>query len=125
MRLARAPAPGGRHIATTRTSPGGLERIHVHGMSLPDAICYLPSRLLLSTEASWDELIAQWRADAAPKEPSNLEKWLRERKLLPPDPRALDALIEDVASQARRRNEHLHPNLVALGVRVLDLGHSR
>lgn len=106
---------------------GSLDRIHVHGLSRPDVICYLPPQLLLDTaaDADWEDLLSRWRADAAPLEPSNLKKWLRGKGLLPQDPRAIDARIEQAANEVRRKNIPIHPDLVGLGLRIVELGQGR
>lgn len=69
---------------------GRMDRIHVHGLSQPDVICYLPPGLLLQKPGEWPDLIRRWKKDAAPKQAENLKKWLVANHYLPSDRSELD-----------------------------------
>ena len=101
---------------------GRIDRIHIHGLSLPDVICYLPPEELLNKPTPWERLIDSWRRDASPEQPKDLKKWLKTNHLLPVEPELLDAAVERAAVAARRGSLPLHPDLVGLGLRIQSLG---
>lgn len=103
---------------------GRMDRIHVHGLSQPDVICYLPTGLLLQKPGEWPDLIRRWKKDAAPKQAENLKKWLVANHYLPSDRSELDRRIEHAAFQARRAGAPVHPDLVGLGLDIQSLGAS-
>jgi hypothetical protein len=111
-------------LGTRAVEVGRMDRIHVHGLSQPDVICYLPPELLLQRSAEWPGLIRRWKKDAAPKQAENLKGWLRANHYLPSDPGELDSLVEDTAFQTRRTGVPVHPDLVALGLEIQSLGAS-
>jgi hypothetical protein len=100
---------------------GTIERVWVHGLSLPDVICYLDPDTVLLDGASWPELISRWTDEAAPAAPKNIKGWLRRRKLLPDDPREVDLAVERAVLQMREESRGLHGDLVELGLRVREL----
>ena len=104
---------------------GNLDRVHIHGLSLPDVICYLPAERLLRADVEWGELLEQWRSEAGPAGASNLKKWLRGRRLLPQNAEEIDALIEVVSGEVRRMNFPIHHDLVQLGMRIVELANGR
>lgn len=100
---------------------GCLDRVHVHGLSLPDVICYLPENELLLTPEHWDSLIHDWRSGAAPKVASNIKKWLKSRGALPTDEKDLDRLVVEAAQRTARAGLPIHQDLVRLGMRIREL----
>ena len=101
---------------------GRMDRIHIHGLSMPDVICYLPTSLLLSKKGTWPDLLRSWEKDAAPNDPQNLKKWLVTNHYLPNDPKEVDRLIEDAAFTTRRAGDPIHGDLVALALHIQELG---
>ncbi|MTB89051.1 hypothetical protein H9L21_11230 [Aeromicrobium senzhongii] len=99
---------------------GILDRVEFFGLSQPDIICYLEPASVLSEDESWDRLLDQWRRDAAPQPPRNIKKWLRGKGFLPDDAHLVDEAIE-MATMRAARSANLHPDLVALGARILEL----
>jgi ABC-type transport system involved in cytochrome c biogenesis ATPase subunit len=101
---------------------GRMDRIHIHGLSMPDVICYLPPEQLLNKPTPWERVIARWRKDAAPEEAKDLKKWLKTNHLLPTEADRLNAAVESAAVAAHRDSLPLHPDLVGLGLRIQSLG---
>lgn len=105
---------------------GNMHRLHVHGLSLPDVICYLPVDLVLtSPNMEWMDLIGEWR-DAAEKKGSsyatNIKKWLAAKRLLPQTSEQIDDQVRTASMQAARDGEPLHPDLLELGRVIRDVG---
>lgn len=100
---------------------GRMDRIHIHGLSMPDVICYLPPSLLLQKSGTWPDLLVRWSREAAPAAPQNLKGWLKRNHYLPKDNKAVDDLIEDAAFEARRMAAPVHPDLVDLGLHIQQL----
>lgn len=101
---------------------GALDRVSVHGLSLPDIICYLPVDLMLGTGAPpWESLIKRWRSSAGDMRATNLKGWLKKQKLLPQNSSELDEAVRRAADHARRENRPVHKDLVDLGLRIMDL----
>jgi hypothetical protein len=100
---------------------GCLPRVHVHGLSLPDVICYLPEEHVLLKPEPWAALIEQWRKDAAPNPPRNIKKWLKDRGYLPSDQAEIDELVGKAAHAAARAARSIHPDLVRLADHVETL----
>jgi len=98
-----------------------LDRIHIHGLSLPDVICYLDPDTLLSNKESWDRLINAWTSEAAPAPPKNIKGWLRRKKLLPDAADDVDQAIERAILQMQQEQRPLHTDLVELGLRIVAL----
>lgn len=101
---------------------GRMDRIYVHGLSMPDVICYLPPEQLLNKPVPWERLLESWRRDAAPEEPKDLKKWLKTNHFLPTEEDQLNAAVESAAVAAHRGSLPLHPDLVGLGLRIQGLG---
>lgn len=99
----------------------GLGRLFVHGLSLPDVICYLPEDLLFGPGHHWDDLIARWRAEAGHNRATNIKGWLKRKGLLPQDSAEVDAVIREASFKARREARPVHPDLVDLGMRLVGL----
>ena len=103
---------------------GCLDRVHVHGLSLPDVICYLPEQEVLLKPDPWDSIIEQWRHDAAPEPASNIKKWLKARGALPGDEKELDQLVVEAAHRTAQAGLPLHPDMVELALRIQRLSES-
>ncbi|WP_168929659.1 ATP-binding protein [Nocardioides sp. GY 10127] len=101
---------------------GRLDRVRVHGLSLPDVICYLDPDTILSSPRPWPDLIDQWHGEAGPDGPRNIKKWLTRRKLLPQDPKQIDEAVAQAVLTMQVEGRPLHPDLVALGSRIEELG---
>jgi AAA domain, putative AbiEii toxin, Type IV TA system len=101
---------------------GRMDRIYVHGLSMPDVICYLPPDQLLNEPVPWERMIERWRRDAAPEHPKDLKKWLKTNHLLPTEEDQLNAAVESAAVAAHRGSLPLHADLVGLGLRIQRLG---
>lgn len=100
-----------------------LDRVHVHGLSLPDVICYLPEDELLLKPEPWTSLISRWRSDAAAKnkKASNIKKWLKQDGALTTDEKQLDQLVVDVAHRTAQAGQPIHEDLAQLGIRIREL----
>lgn len=101
---------------------GRMDRIHVHGLSLPDVICYLPPELLLTEAKPWSKLIGSWQRDSASKPPTNLKQWLKTNHYLPSDPEQIDAAVLSATVKAYRDGLPVHSDLVELGLHFQNLG---
>lgn len=101
---------------------GDVGRVHIHGLSLPDVVCYLDPETVLQDPQPWDTLLDRWTADAAPNQPKNLKGWLRRQRLLPDDPQQVDEAVEQAALRMADEGRPLHPDLVSLGLRIAELG---
>jgi hypothetical protein len=108
-------------LALRAVETGRLDRIHVHGLSLPDVICYIPPERVLSHPEPWDVLLQRWRDDALPREPKNLKRWLRDNRFLPADPSLTNDLIRDAVDGMSRGGVPVHPDLVELGLKIRAL----
>ena len=101
---------------------GRMDRIHIHGLSLPDVICYLPPDTLLTKAKPWSKLISSWQRDSAPKPPTNLKGWLKTNHHLPSDQEQIDDAVQNAAVAAHRDGLPVHSDLVQLGLHIQDLG---
>lgn len=101
---------------------GRMDRIHIHGLGLPDVICYLPPDLLLAEAKPWSKLISSWKRDSANKPPTDLKQWLKTNHLLPDDQEQIDAAVQNAAVAAHRDGRHVPSDLMELGLHILDLG---
>ena len=101
---------------------GRMDRIYVHGLSMPDVICYLPPEQLLNKPVPWERVLESWRRDSAPEEPKDLKKWLKANHFLPTEEAQLNAAVESAAVAAHRGSLPLHRDLVDLGLRIQGLG---
>lgn len=71
-----------REVGIAAIEQGRLNRLHVHAMTEPDVICYLPADIVLGVGRTWEDVKQRWAADAPNgKAPSNLKGWLRNAKL--------------------------------------------
>lgn len=107
---------------------GSMSRLHVHGLSLPDVICYLPiDSVLTGATSAWDDLILEWR-DAAEERGSkyatNIKKWLTVKGLLPQPPAQVDDRVLAASLQAARDGVPLHHDLIELGRVFRDVGNA-
>ena len=99
-----------------------LRRIEVHGLSLPDIICYLPeSSVLLRDDEPWDALLERWVAAAKNNNPRNIKGFLKNKNLLPNDTAELNERVRDAAIRAASTISIVHPDLIALGDAITDL----
>ena len=99
-----------------------LQRIEVHGLSLPDIICYLPeSSVLLRDDESWNVLLERWVAAARNNNPRNIKGFLKNKSLLPKDTAELNERVRDAAIRAASTISIVHPDLVALGDVITEL----
>lgn len=108
-------------FASRAAEIGSLERVSVHGLSLPDVICYLDPDTLLNEPRPWTELIDRWTAEAAPGAARNIKKWLGGKKLLPQSGQEINERVERAALQMHTEGRALHHDLVGLGLRIREL----
>lgn len=108
-------------LASAALETGDVSRIHVHGLSQPDIVCYLPeSELLPQPSPTWEELKESW--STASQSPSNIKKYLHNRKLLPaPNTADLNMLIANAANAAANTPALVDPDLIGLGDHIVSL----
>lgn len=112
-------------LAVRAIETGRIDRIHVFGLTLPDVICYLPpEHVLLQCSESWQSLLSRWRSSFGGGVATNLKKWLTSQGLLPQDPAQVNGRVREAASRAAEDGVPLHPDLVALTLRVRELADS-
>jgi hypothetical protein len=100
---------------------GLVDHIDVHGLEMPDVICYLPEDVVLSSPGrNWIELVAEWR-DLLDRQikgvPGNFKKWLKKEALLPQLDSDINALVEDGCAAAVQDNSPLRFDLPKLADR--------
>lgn len=108
-------------LASAALETSDISRIHVHGLSQPDIVCYLPeSDLLPQPSPTWTELKEDWTT--SPRGPKNIKRYLYERKLLPaPKTAELNLLIDEAARAAANTPAVVDPDLIRLGDHIVSL----
>ena len=87
-------------------------RIRLETLSAPDVICYLPADEFVPG-ATWDQLLAEWRASFNGREATNLKAFLTQRHGV----QFTTSQIARIAATAKPDAE-----LQALGARIRELG---
>ena len=113
--LGKMPAAEARwlqNLLTRAIRAHRAHRIRLETLSAPDVICYLPAEEFVPG-ATWEHLLAEWRASFDGREPTNLKAFLTQRHGV----QFTTTQIARIAATAKPDAE-----LQALGARIRELG---